>query len=573
MQIGRWLHDREEAIGERGMVAAKRRPATEAGARMLEQGGNAVDAAIAAAFVSGVVEPMMSGLGGGGVMIVHDPADGRDWCVDFGNRGPALAAPGCWELEEGRSAQLFKWRKVKDDANITGHRAAGVPGAVAGYLAAHGRWGRLPLRTIVEPAIRAAAEGVTVDWYHAGLVRNELERLRRNPAAATIFLEGGDPPQPRTHDRAGARLRQPDLARTLEEIATGGAAAFYRGHFARALDEEMRAGGGLVRAEDLAAYEARILPALTVPYRGVRVATVPGPFGGVTLAGMLRILDGFDLTVRGRDTAAALHLIAESSRLAFADRFAHLADPEVVPTPLAGLLAEAYIAERRALIDPARALSQVAPGDPWAHEPGGRPAAALARGSGTSGLSSNTTHLCAADRDGLAVSLTSTLGSSFGCAVTIPGTGVTLNNVLGWFDPEPGRPASIGPSRRPLTNQTPAIVVDAQGARLAAGASGGRRILDCVAQLIVKTVDYGLGPQAAIGGPRLDCSEGPLTIDARVGPAALAGLAALGHEVVAVEPDFFNNPFASPDAILFDRASGCLRGGADQLYPAVAIGV
>jgi gamma-glutamyltranspeptidase/glutathione hydrolase len=163
--------------------------------------------------------------------------------------------------------------------------------------------------------------------------------------------------------------------------------------------------------------------------------------------------------------------------------------------------------------------------------------------------------------------------SGFGSAVTVPGTGIVLNNGLSWFDPEPGRAASLGPSRRPLTNQTPAIVLDAEGARLAVGASGGRRILDAVAQLIIKVVDHGLGPQAAISSPRMDCSEGRLLIDDRVGVETLAGLAALGHDLHGIENGFFVGGFASPDAILLDRAAGLLRGGADQLYPALAIGV
>jgi gamma-glutamyltranspeptidase/glutathione hydrolase len=326
-----------------------------------------------------------------------------------------------------------------------------------------------------------------------------------------------------------------------------------------------------VRAADLAAYQARIVPALTVAYRDLTVATVPGPFGGVTMAQMLRLLDGFDLAALGHNTAASLHLIAEASRLAFTDRFAYLADPEVVPAPFAGLLTEAYIAERRALIDPDRALATLAPGDPWRYEPGGRPADVTTSG-GTAPHLSNTTHLCAADGGGLAVSLTSTLQASFGSGVVVPGTGILLNDGMSWFDPEPGRAASVGPNRRPLTNQTPAIVVDGQGARLVVGASGGRKILDAVAQLIIKVVDYGLGAQAAISSPRMDCSEQRLVIDDRVGQEVLATLATLGHGVQAVTNDFFANAFASPDAILYDRQAGVLRGGADQFHPAAAVG-
>ena len=197
---------------------------------------------------------------------------------------------------------------------------------------------------------------------------------------------------------------------------------------------------------------------------------MPGTFGGVTMAADARDPGRLRPRRLGHISAAALHLIAEASRLAFADRFTYLADPEVVPAPFAGLLAPDYIAERRALIDPARAIADHRAGDPWRYEPSGRPAA-LAVASVRRPHASNTTHLCAADSSGLAISLTSTLMSSFGSAVIVPGTGVLLNNGMSWFDPEPGRPHSLAPSRRPLTNQTPAIVLDAAGR-----AAGGRRL-------------------------------------------------------------------------------------------------
>ncbi len=570
--------DRIEAIGEQGMVATKSRQASEAGARMLELGGNAMDAAIAAAFVSGVVEPMMSGIGGGGVMIVHDPADGKNYCVEFGMRSPALGTPDCYELLDRRSTEVFKWRAVKDEANTVGYRSAAVPGAVAGFCLALERWGKLPLATVIQPAIELAANGIEVHWYHTLLAHKERHRLRRFPASAATFLDNDEAPNPPDIEGRGGRLMQPELARTLEQIAAGGPDAFYRGAIAAAIDADMRANNGLLRAEDLAAYRAVIRPALTIPYRDTTVATVPGPFGGVTMAQMLQLLDGFDLASLGHNSVATLHLIAEASRLAFADRFTYLADPEVVPTPFTGILTPEYTAERRAIIDVQRAtplgtagIGALA-GDPWRYEPGGHPATDTAA-SGPGPAHSNTTHLCAADKSGMAISLTTTLMSSFGSAVTIPGTGILLNNGMSWFDPEPGRAASLAPSRRPLTNQTPAIVVDAAGPRFVVGASGGRRILDAVAQLIIKAVDFGLGAQAAISSPRMDCSEPRLLVDDRVGTEVLAGLAALGHDLTPHQTDFFLNGFASPDAILYDRAAGVLRGGADQFYPAFAVGV
>ena len=564
--------DRIEAVGEHGIVATKSRHASEAGARMLAQGGNAMDAAIAAAFVSGVVEPMMSGIGGGGVMIVHDPADGQSYCVEFGMRSPALATPDCYELLDRQSTEVFKWRAVKNEENTVGYRSAAVPGAVAGFCLALERWGKLPLATVIQPAIELAANGIDSHWYHTLLAHKQRHHLRRFPASAAIFLEDGDAPNPVDIEGKAGRLVQTDLARALEQIAAEGPDAFYRGAIAGAIDADMRANNGLIRAADLAAYRAVIRPALTIPYRDTTVATVPGPFGGVTMAQMLRMLDGFDLASLGHNSAASLHLIAEASRLAFADRFAYLADPEVVPTPFTGILAPDYIAERRATIDPQRALRPLTAGDPWRYEPGGRPSETPAS-SGPGPARSNTTHLCAADSSGLAISLTTTLMSSFGSAVTIPGTGILLNNGMSWFDPEPGRAASLAPSRRPLTNQTPAIVVDSAGPRFVVGASGDRRILDAVAQLIIKAVDYGLGAQAAISSPRMDCSEQRLLVDDRVGPAVLAALADLGHDLTAHQTDFFLNGFASPDAITYDRANNVLRGGADQFYPALAVGV
>lgn len=530
-----------EAVGARGMVSAKHPLATAAGLEMLRRGGNAVDAAVAAAFASGVAEPWMSGLGGGGYMVIHHAASGDTVVVDYGMRAPAGAAPHMYELGEGKAEDgLFPWRAVAGQANVHGGRAVAVPGTVAGLCLALERYGTLDLPAVLAPAVRCARAGLPVTWHVMARVAMDAPLLARYPETARVFFRGGFPIRTSTGPEP-VLLPQPDLAATLERVAAGGPAAFYTGPVAAAI-----AAATHVTLADLAAYRAEVVPALAVPWRGRRIYTVPGCTGGPSLAETLLIMDGFRL--EAHNSASYLHVFAEAAKLAFADRLAHMGDGR----PWEPLLAPDHIARWQRRIDPERALPDPAPGELG---------------------ETSTTHLCTADAAGNLVSCTQTLLSAFGSRLTAPGTGVLLNNGMFWFDPEPGGPNSPGPGKRPLSNMAPLVALDAAGRpRLALGASGGRKILNANAQVALAVLEFGLGIQAAIAAPRIDLSTGSLVADDRLPARTLAQLRARGHQVVTAAADFLPILWSSPTGILVGE-DGLLHGGADPYHAAHAAGL
>ena len=346
-----WLIQRREIVADHGIVAAKHPRAAEAGLRVLQEGGNAVDAAVTAAFAVGVAEPWMSGIGGGGFMTIH-LASGEDAVVDYFARAPRSAGPDFYELTEGYRADALGFTGVKDNANTVGHRAVAVPGTVAGLALALERYGTIGLKDALAPAIALAEEGFAVAWHHALICALSRELLARYPATAAVFLrEGGEVHAP-GEDRP-VLLRQPDLARTLRRIADEGPAGFYRGETARAIAAEMARHGGAITEEDLAAYEAEIVAPLAAPYRDHTVLHIPRAAGGITVLESLNLLEGFDLAALGHNSVAALHAIVEASRRAWADRMAYLGDPDVVAAPLVGLASREYAAARPRRSSPA----------------------------------------------------------------------------------------------------------------------------------------------------------------------------------------------------------------------------
>jgi len=568
-----WLLDRAEAVGRGGMVAAKTPQAAEVGAGVLRAGGNAVDAAVATAFAAGVAEPWMSGIGGGGFLVVQAPGSAAQ-VVEFPMVAPAGATPEMFPLAgTGSDAALFGWPAVVGGANVAGPRAVAVPGVVAGLALATERFGTRPLAELLAPAIGLASAGVPVTWHTTLMVAKDLATLRRFPATAAVFCPDGVPPVT-VEQATPAVLRQPDLARTLELIARAGPRAFYEGEPARAIARHLAENGGVVAEADVAGYEARVRPALTTTYAGHEVATVGGGTGGTTLVESLNLLSALGAGGLGHNTPAVIHRLAQAFRQAFADRFAYLADADQVDVPLAVLTDPAYAAERAAAfpadrLGPVRAgaaarlgvrhnLAASIPDYVDAPEAG-----QMADGS--------TTHISVIDAAGMAVSLTQTLLSGWGSRVVAPGTGVLLNNGMMWFDPEPGRPNSVAGGKRPLSNMAP-LIVSREGRPVAAiGSSGGRRIMNCHAQLVMNLLDHGLSMQPAVGAPRIDASTVDLLASARLPAATRAALAALGHRIAVRDERLFTGDFASPAAVLLG-ADGICRGGVDPFYfPATAV--
>ncbi len=559
--------DRQVAISSGGMVAAKTIEAAEAGAAVLADGGNAVDAAVATAFAAAVAEPWMNGLGGGGYLVRYDPKTGDGNVVSFPMVSPAAATPEMFPLTGGGpDAALFGWPEVADSLNIVGPLAVAAPGTVPGLDLALQAFGSRSLAQLLEPAISIAEKGISVTWHTSLEIARDLANLRRFGATKAIYCPNDLVPWSAMADRP-ARILNPDLAESLRTIAREGASAFSTGSIASAIDDWFRASGGLLTGDDLTRYEAKIEPALQFEYHDALITTTGGATGGFTLAESLLLLNGSGIGDLPPQSAAAYHLMAQAFSTAFADRFAYLADPDHVDVPFRALLSAEYLDGRRIEFS-ADPVTSPRAGDRQAlgvqHDlPGSLP-------DYTSGGS--TTHLSVVDRDGVAVSLTQTLLSLWGSRVTVPGTGIMMNNGMMWFDPTPGRPNSVGGSKRPLSNMSPAIVSNEHGMTAAVGASGGRRIMNCVAQIAMNLVDHKMGMQEAVSAPRIDRSTATLLISDRVPVETVSELESLGHTVDARDESLQFGEFSSPACVRF--VSGQSDSGVDPFYyPATAIGV
>ena len=432
------MHSQSEVLSERGVVSAGHADEAEAGVRALAEGGNAMDAVVAAAFTGFVVEPASCGLGGYGHLAAFLPGSGGFVTVDHGPRVPAAARADMFEIEDSAAPLYYGWPATVGRRNEWGHSSVAVPGSVAGLCAAHERFGRLPLAQVLEPAIEAAERGLDVGWSLVLFLNERLAEIRRLPAAADLLLRDGDLPRPPGWGGVRDRIDLSELAGTLRRIAREGAAGFHDGPVAEAIEREVCANGGLVTAADLRGYEPRILLEQPARYRSHEYVTAFDQVGYETF----NILDRFDLAAFGPDSLAFRHVVAEAMAAAFADNSAYFGDPDVVESPVRGLSSPAFAAFRASGISLEAALPRpVAPADPWPYDEGPAPRRLPYRG---------TSQMAAADADGNVVSLITSLTHAFGSLVLVPGTGVLLNNSMVNFDPRPGRPNSIAPGKLPI---------------------------------------------------------------------------------------------------------------------------
>lgn len=514
---------RSEIRGAGGVVATGHPVSAEIGSGVLVAGGNAVDAVIAAAFASFVVEPGQCGIGGHGRMSIHLAKSGRSIGIDHFIRAPAAATPEAYAQALHRSGSDA--RAIQH----TGALAVGIPGAIAGLCEAQRRFATRPLAALVAPAIALARADIIVDQRMALQITQRAGELQRFPEAAALLMPGGLPPRAPSWTGEPARLDGTAMARTLERIAADGAAAFHDGPIAAAIAATIRDAGGLLTAGDLAAYRPHVFQQPEFNYRGTRYVTA----GDLIAVETLNILECFDLRGLDPDGATGHHLFAEALGQAFVDGFRHAGDPAHLATPLDGLASKRFAAERAAAIDPTRARVPVPAGDPWPHQrregaaEGAQPLPAFA----------GTTQICAADRDGNVAALITSLGSAFGSLVAVPGTGILLGNAMQWFDPRPGRFNSVGPGRMPLYAAPVLIAFDGERALGAIVGSGGYRIQTGVLQPLLGLVDRGLAAQAAVEYPRLHSEgDGRVDIDIRVSAATRAALAAMGHRLNVLDP-------------------------------------
>ena len=504
--------------GKNGMVASEQGLATQVGLDILKQGGNAIDAAVAVGFALAVVLPNAGNIGGGGFMVLHDDKTGKDVAIDFREIAPAKAS---------RDMYLDNQGNVIDGKSLFTHDASGVPGTVAGMEYALKKWGTMPLSKVLEPAIKLADKGFIVSDVLAQTLKEEKSTLGKWSSSKAIFFKNGEPL------KSGDLLVQKDLAKSLRLIAKQGAKAFYQGEIATKIAKEMQLHGGTMTLEDLKAYKVVERQPIIGDYRGYKVVTMPPPSsGGVHLIEILNMLEHYPIKEDGVNSAKNIHHMAESMKLAYADRSEYLGDPDFVKIPVTGLTSKAYANERVKTIDDnkARLSSTIKPGKPQPYE------------------SDQTTHFSVMDKAGNAAAVTYTLNLNFGSGIVAEGTGILLNNEMDDFSVKPGVPNAFGlvggtanaieAKKRPLSSMTPTIVMKNNKPWLVTGSPGGARIITTVLQSVVNTIDHEMNPAEAIITPRVHHQWLPdeLRVEEGISPDTIKLLQDKGHKVVTKAP-------------------------------------
>jgi gamma-glutamyltranspeptidase / glutathione hydrolase len=532
----------------KAMIVAPQPEAVEAGRDILARGGSAVDAVLACAFTQGVVDPMMCGIGGLGIMQVFDPKTGRHVVFDGLAICPAGATPDMWEdAFEGECSDGYGFR-VRDYANEYGHKAVGVPGIVSVLAAAHADFGRLPWSSLFSSAIGWAESGwtmrphvhtmITQDYSAYGRL-SYIDKIAYTAEGAEIYL----------HEDKSARLpgeviHNPKLAESLKILADEGADAFYRGKLGQAIARDMQLKGGLITIEDLTSFSCSREKPLEVSFRGFRVAMPPPPAGGVMVGEILRILENFDLVSMGHNSPAYIQTVSEAMKIAGRDKDNHIGDPRFVEAPLDRLLSKEYAAEC---------------------------AERIRRGERTSlprvgGEPKGTTTISCVDSSGMVVSITHTLGLPSG--VMVPGTGFMLNGAMNWYDPRPGRASSLAPGKKRYSSLCPTLVFDGDVPVLSIGAPGGSWITVAVLQVLLNVLEWGMGIQEAILAPRFSATSDVIDIANRIPFSTEAALREMGYDVRRSPQSY---PFAAVHGISVFGDS--IEGGADPQRDGYAAGI
>ena len=523
---------KHDAVATNGMVAANHPLGSAAGLEMLAMGGNAVDAAVASAFALSVVEPMMVGIFGAGFINFYNASDGRFVQIDNYSVAPYAATP---DMYETLSDTWPHYMETVDRANNVGYRSVGVPGALKAWCYAEERYGRLGLDTVVQPAIRYARRGFPASQYLVDIIHQGRQDLAMFPASADVFLPGGSPPA------VGDLIVREDYGNTLASVARFGPDVLYAGTIGERVVDDMAANGGIITSDDLRDYRIHLREPVRGTYRGYEIVSAPpASSGGTAIVEMLNILEGFDVAGAGFGTAEGVHLLAESMKIAFADRFEYLGDPGFIDVPVAALTAKEYARSRRGEIDTgsARAYGY---GNPSAY----------------AGEGANTTHLTVADADGNVVSTTQTLNAAFGSRVTTPGTGMLLNNTMNIFDPHPGNSNSVAPGKRMVSSMAPTIVMKDGRPFMALGTPGATRIFPSVLQAIVNVIDHGMTLQEAVEAPRVWTQGQSLEVERGIAPRVRERLQAMGHDVEEVA-----KVAGGMNGVMFDHRRGVMHGAA-----------
>jgi gamma-glutamyltranspeptidase/glutathione hydrolase len=505
-------------IGYRGMVATQERHATQAAAEVLAQGGNAVDAAVTAGFALAVTLPRAGNIGGGGFMMIHNAKTGQQFALDYRERAPARATRDMYLDENGAPVPRL---------SRSTHLAVGVPGTVRGLSEALEKHGTITLKQALEPAIKLARDGFTVEeGLHASLKAHKRD-LSKSFEARRIFFRADGSPWP-----VGSRLVQTDLAKSLQAIADNGPDAFYKGAIAKKIVADMQKNGGLISANDLESYSVVNRAPIVGTYRQTKIVSMPPPSsGGVHLVQMLNVLERFPLKNFGHNSASSIHVMTEAMRFAYADRSKYLGDPDFVEVPVDKLISKKYASTLADKINQSTvtASNTVAPGLKGFVPP----------------ESDQTTHFSVIDKDGNAVANTYTLNFSYGSRLMVPGTGILLNNEMDDFSAKPGEPNAYGlignrsnaiePKKRMLSSMTPTFVFGADGSLLATGSPGGSRIITTVLQIIVNMTDFDMSIAEATVAPRFHHQWLPDTLRLERGfsPDTVSILKQKGHAIIS----------------------------------------
>ena len=545
-----------------GLVVSAQHLAAAAGVEILRQGGNAIDAAVAVSYAEAVVNPCCGNIGGGGFLTAHF-ADGRDIFVDFRETAPAAAKQDMYLDASGqpvRGASLFGWKAVA------------VPGSVLGLDTVLAKYGTMPRAAVMAPAIRFARDGFILEAADAEILNHSAGLLRKDPAAAAIFLH----PDGRTL-QAGDRLVQADLAATLLLIADQGPDAFYKGRIPQAVEAASRAGGGIITAADFAAYRVAETAPLACTYHGFQIVSAPPPSsGGVTICETLNILDGFDLRSMGFHAAEAVHDMTEALRLAFFDRNTYLGDPTFVQAPLNRLLSKDYATRLRGQIgDRATPSESFGPAVP------------------PSGEKPETTHLSVIDRQGNGVAITTTINGAFGAGTMAGNTGFLLNDEMDDFTLKANAPNQFGlvqgsanaiaAGKRPLSSMAPTVVLKDGAVKMVVGSPGGPRIITATLEAMLNVLDYGMNAQAAVDAPRLHEQWMPDVLFAEpfaLSPDTKGLLQQMGYKIQEQKPwgavaliaaaDLFSNASATDPETPHEEGPNVFYGASDPRRPAGA---
>ncbi|MBI9106431.1 MAG: gamma-glutamyltransferase [Spirochaetales bacterium] len=531
-------------VARKGMVVSGKPVASQIGAAILEKGGNAIDAAVATAFAVGVFEPNASGIGGGGFMTIYLAEEDRVVVVDFRETSPANA-----------SNEMF-YRFFKEDKSFDFYGAAfspqaiGVPGEVLGLETALEKYGTMTMEEVVTPVYEELeANGIEVTGNLAGIIADMYRILSLNEGSADLWLnEDGMPYQ------VGDVIYNPDLVKTLKAIAKEGAKAIYEGPIAEAIVENVQALGGVLSLEDLAGYKVEIREPIVGEYRGYEIVSIPpASSGGTHIVQLLNILENFDLGSYEHGSTEAVHLWAEAMKFVYADRSKYMADTAFVDVPLSGLVSEEYAKILADKISMESVLTELDQPDVWPYE------------------SSSTTHLSVMDGDGNVVSLTKSINFFFGSGVTVPGTGIIMNNHMMDFDLTPGSVNGIEAGKRPLSSMSPSLVLKDGSPFMVIGSPGGSNIIVAVAQVISNVVDYDMSIIDAVDALRLVSKLGAgITIEGRISDDTVKALQALGHEV-SVKDSYYPS-LGSVNSILIDE-TGVIVGVGDPRRDGQAVGV